>query len=1008
MKFGFRFTLFLAACLLVAPLAVFAQTTGTIEGSVTDQNGGSLPGVTVELASPNLQGSRTAVTGNDGRYRFVSLPPGRYTVTGNLSGFGNVQKTANVTLDATATANLQLSLTTKESVTVTGEAPLVDVTSTTTGSNYTAKVMDKLPLGRNYASIVLSQPGVQTDNGETQGRSLAISIYGSTSAENLFLIDGVNTTNVIKGFQGKALNTEFIQEVEVKTGGYQAEYGRNTGGVVNVITKSGGNEFHGDLFGYYNTTSMRSDIKNSQTASYSQTGDILAGSTLTKNDRKEGGVDVGGFFWKDRIWFYGAYDRTITDQKDRPTSGVRIGEDFPVKYTESLYAGKLTFNIAQGSTLVGTLFADPRVQEGELVVPASTNPFSYNGRRDVGGTDYAARYNQLFGAFGIFTAQYSQHRDRYQTKPEGLDVANVTDTTTSTNPDPKLRTNIVSGGFGNVFGPTLNNASKRDAYLGSFTAYFANNEFKVGGDYQKDDTFGSTFRTGGQGLVIYPCTGAGSNKCDLTKAPFYTNALGQRQQVFYRHRVYTANGVDLTPLVSSPFDTPTKRYGAFAQDQWRITPALSVNAGVRWDQEEFFRGDQATAFKLNNQWAPRFGFVWDFIGDGSSKLYGSAGRFFYAIPTDLNARVFTGNTQLTVFNYSPTNTGTQDPTAPAGRNLAKQIGSVEGEPVDRGIKAPYQDELTLGIEKAIDPTLSVGLKGTYRALGRAVEDRCDLAPAGTCAIFNPGATGPDNPGATGVFGSYNGSDNPTDPTGGTEIPGTPVPKAKRIFRGIEVTARKAFSQTLWLQASYLYSTLRGNYSGAIRETTGQTDPGINADYDYYQFLNNAYGNLELDRPHQFRLDAVYNTPFGLAVGFNAYIRSGVPTTRRSYFNSQYGSELFLDPRGTSGRQPTDYEGNLSLAYNINFGKVTVTPQLYVFNVLNRQTVTASDQLFNPNASFVTNPNSPFYGQAGVEPGTTAFGQTCTSSTPCTDNADFRKATARTDPRLVRVALKLSF
>ena len=100
---------------------------------------------------------------------------------------------------------------------------------------------------------MLSQPGVQTDNGETQGRSLALSIYGSTSAENLFLIDGVNTTNVIKGFQGKAINSEFIQEVEVKTGGYQAEYGRNTGGVVNVITKSGGNEFHGDIFGYYNT-----------------------------------------------------------------------------------------------------------------------------------------------------------------------------------------------------------------------------------------------------------------------------------------------------------------------------------------------------------------------------------------------------------------------------------------------------------------------------------------------------------------------------------------------------------------------------------------------------------------------------------------------------------------------------------------------------------------------------------------------------------------------------------
>ena len=135
-------------------------------------------------------------------------------MTANLSGFGAAQKSAMVTLDATATVNIQMQLATTEAVTVTGETPLVDVTSTTTGTNYSAKIIDKLPVGRNYASIVLSQPGVQTDSGETQGRSLALSIYGTTSAENLFLIDGVNTTNVIKGFQGKNINTEFIQEVE--------------------------------------------------------------------------------------------------------------------------------------------------------------------------------------------------------------------------------------------------------------------------------------------------------------------------------------------------------------------------------------------------------------------------------------------------------------------------------------------------------------------------------------------------------------------------------------------------------------------------------------------------------------------------------------------------------------------------------------------------------------------------------------------------------------------------
>ena len=333
MRASYRFAFVLSVCLLlVAPLAVFGQTTGTIEGQVTDQNGGALPGVTLELSGPNLQGSRSATTDGQGRYRFVSLTPGRYTVTANLSGFGQVQKTASVTLDATANVSLQMSLAAKESVVVSGEAPLVDTSSTTTGSSYTAKVIDKLPVGRNYAAIVESQPGVQTDYGETQGRSLALSVYGATSAENLFIVDGVNTTNVIKGFQGKSLNPEFIQEVEVKTGGYQAEYGRNTGGVINVITKSGGNEFHGDVFGYYNNKSMRSDIEHNSTPQFSQTGDVGYGTITDKDTRADYGADVGGYFVKDRIWFFGAYDRL--DQKTTyfPLDGARANERFPLDF----------------------------------------------------------------------------------------------------------------------------------------------------------------------------------------------------------------------------------------------------------------------------------------------------------------------------------------------------------------------------------------------------------------------------------------------------------------------------------------------------------------------------------------------------------------------------------------------------------------------------------------------------------------------------------------------------
>ena len=1032
MKSVYRFSLVLSVCLLLlAPVAVLAQTTGLIEGQVTDQSGAALPGVTMELTGIHLQGTKTAVTAADGRYRFFNLVPGDYTVTATLAGFGKVQKKATVTLDSHVEANLQLALSTTAEVTVTGEAPLIDSTSTTSGSNFAGKVIDKLPLSsRNYADIVFTQPGVQADNGETQGRSLALSIYGSTSAENSFLIDGVNTTNVIKGIQGKDINNEFIQEVEVKTSGYQAEYGRNTGGVVNVITKSGGNEFHGGIFGYYNSLSVAADQKQVYTPDYSERGNAQSDTLATKNTRSEGGLDLGGFMVKDRVWFFAAYDRVITTQIFNPTSGITgpaqpsypdpsctllQGCPFPDTITENKYSLKMTLNLAQSTTLQGVYFSDRQSTTGTISGnPQSFNPYATQGRIDVGGPDYGARLNQLFGSSGILTLSYGQHSDRFETKPEGKDVQQLRDRT--------LTPFGYYGGYGNVFGPVVNNHSDRNTYAASYTGYIGNHEFKVGGDYEKVDTAGSTYWTGASRTSIFQCSA--SFPCSGSATPFDRSSVPGYNSpytgpVYYEHQFYTANGTDLTPLTAAPFNTPTKRYSGYVQDQWRITPALTANFGVRYDAEKLYNGLQQEAFSLSNEWAPRLGVTWDFTGDGTSKLYASAGRFYYAIPTDLNVRVFTANTSIVTWNYSPTDL-TQAPDAPDGRTQLTQVGSFAGEPTDPGLKAAYQDEFTIGVEKAIDPTLSVGLKGTYRSLGRTIEDRCDLNyatnPTGSsCALMNPGATGPENPGATGAYGSCTNYGNPTAGEPGSGVPangctgpgqGTPIPEAKRIFKGIELVIRKQFTNEIWAQLSYLGSSLRGNYSGAIREASGQTDPGINADFDYAAFTQNFSGILELDRPNQGRLDAVYNAPWGLSAGLQFYVRTGTPTSVDGYYNQFYTTELYLAQRGYAGRLPTDYEMNASLGYNLNVGPVTITPQVYAFQLLNRQTTTAIDQNFNVNGSFVNDPTSPLYGRPGVIPDGTCPVSSVTGT--CSDNPNYRKTTAQTGPRQLRFALKVTF
>jgi hypothetical protein len=977
-----------------------AQTTGTIEGTVTDQSGAVLPGVSVEISSPNLQGTRTAVTDGAGHYRTPSLPPGLYKVTANLAGFGVTQKNAQVALDATATVNLQMQLTTKEAITVTGQTPMVDVTSTTGGSNYTAKVIEKLPVGRNYAEIIRSNPGVNTDQGDTQGRALALTVYGATSVENQFIIDGVNTTNVIRGFQGKAINTEFIQEVEIKTGGYQAEYGGALGGVVNVITKSGGNEFHGDGFFYYDNFSMRAK-------QLIGAGDIFDGMRVNGYHRTDFGADLGGRIITDRLWFFAAYDRV-----DRPgfisrfndVDLVSKNDKFPADSVDNLYSGKLTWNAATGTTLVASAFADPSTVEGaaesdpthtsfsDFYPIVNPDPATWESRLKVGGTDYALRLNQLFGSKGVLTLQGSRHYDRYQLSPSGPGNAQrFEDWTcaggTPTNPcDIPTEPISVTGGIGTIRGYRQNNYSTRWQGRGDFTAYLGNHEIKIGGGYMDGKTTAATFVSGLQVVGKY-------------------NNFGE---TYYQHSFDAKSTSDLTPFPNTV--TPhTKNKGLFAQDSWKILPGLTLNAGVRWDNEDLqdFAGN--SVINLTNEWQPRIGLVWDPRNDGTTKVYAFAGRFYYAMPTDLNVRSYGQQVQALTYNFDPVSV-TQNP-AVIGHSTPFVQGGTFAEPHDAGLKGIYQDELSIGFEKLITPSFSVGVKGEYRRFGRAIEDRCDAdanAPenaGNTCVITNPGGSGVY---AGGDFHGCTGLDNNTcDIFPINSLLGGPLPEAKRTYRGIELLARKTYQDKLWVQASYVYSSLRGNYDGEVKQDYRQTDPGITADFDYASFLHQKYGRLYLDRPHNVRLDATYITPFKLSIGLQAYYQSGPPLSKVGYFNSGYGAQVQLVPLGTAGRLTAQYEGNLSLAYPFTLGPTTVTLQASVFNVLNRQGVVDVDNNWqiSPGVNYpqdLAHYNQLFYPacSAGQDP----VADKCNEQ----NNPNYGKAIRRQDPRQLRAAIKVSF
>ena len=325
-----------------------------------------------------------------------------------------------------------------------------------------------------------------------------VTFYGSTGAENQYIIDGLNTTNVRSGTEGKTLNFDFVQEVEVKTGGLPAEYGRMTGGMINAITKSGGNEFNGDVFAFDQPSGIRA---NNSTLTQRE---FTSGSFTDEKALADYGLDLGGYIVKDRLWFFGAYDR-----QDRTRSNILInsalvlpatpelpggyslavGATVPTKIKSNLFAGKLTLRATESQNLTLSLFGDPTKTTGALFA-VNGPPSTTNGERKTGGSDYIARYSGIFATTFIVNAEAGHHHEDATISGAGTQIPQLLDQTVS----PNVRT----GGFA-FFD---NNKYDRDVVKLGFTKFLSNHEIKVGGDYEKMKADVQNFQ-GGAGQRIY-------------------------------------------------------------------------------------------------------------------------------------------------------------------------------------------------------------------------------------------------------------------------------------------------------------------------------------------------------------------------------------------------------------------------------------------------------------------------------------------------------------------------
>ena len=314
----------LGAVALVLSFATGARAqeqAGSIQGSVKDASGAVLPGVTIEARSPAAVGVSVAVSDERGGYRFPALPPGRWELTASLAGFAP-KKLSDVDLLLGQTLKIDIALSlagVSEAVQVTGESPLIDVKQNAASASITKDIIDRIPRGRDFTTVVTSAPGTNDES-----RAGGLQIDGSSGSENRFIVDGMDTTNLRTGVSGRTVYTDFLSEVQVKSSGYAAEYGGATGGVISAITKSGSNNFRGSAGSYYRNNHFQSAPRKSWRINpftdctlNTCTGTpefVATPDTQFANWNPIG--DIGGPALQNHAWFYfgTSYNRTDNER----------------------------------------------------------------------------------------------------------------------------------------------------------------------------------------------------------------------------------------------------------------------------------------------------------------------------------------------------------------------------------------------------------------------------------------------------------------------------------------------------------------------------------------------------------------------------------------------------------------------------------------------------------------------------------------------------------------------
>lgn len=587
----------IVACLLFAG-AVLGQTTATVIGTVTSE-GAPLPGVLVTISSPSLQGTRTAYTGENGSYNFAALPPGNYTITFQLEGMKSVEKTAKLSLSTTNRVDAAMQFVSmSEAITVTASAPAV-MESSQVATNLTYKQIEELPVGRTVLAAALLAPGVNDNTTATS----QLSISGGPGYDNLIMVNGVAITENVRSQATNLFVEDAIQETTVLTGAVSAEYGRFTGGVVNSITKSGGNEFSG---------SLRDSLTNDDwTRMTPYVGQAVPLDKI--NEVYEG--TLGGYVMRDRLWFFTS-GRYTEDSASRTLS--RTNVPYIRSTEETRLEGKLTGQVTPSHSLVATIFDRSSQTTNDAFSTVMDTASLYN--REDPQSLLSAHYNGIITSNFLLEAHYADRQfgisrgggSQFRDPIKGTLMLDARDGSRRFNSPTfcaacgdKDRNSEAFTLKGNYF---LSTGSLGTHSIVAGAETYSDNRT------EPNNQSGSDFRVFVNGTV---------RDSGTTGVPLMT-ADGQLYPIFDNNPARTF--IRWTPVFSAGAENDLTTNSLFINDRWDLSSRLSFNVGLRYDENDTVNAD-GVRVSDDSGFSPRLGVQFDPRGDGRHRVTGSYSRY---------------------------------------------------------------------------------------------------------------------------------------------------------------------------------------------------------------------------------------------------------------------------------------------------------------------------------------------------------------------------------------------